>query len=517
MLDANPCSSSNSNKDDDNPDKNSPQDCNAERHSHPSSSSSSQLWRPSRKALYLVLGEIHNLQDASLQSSAVTDLERCLHAKRLLDSYNRDRRHLPIGNARTLPLNGNGNGTQGHGRTQTGSGRLETNGFTLLHHPSSLCQPHPDPHVLHHQWGQWEDDQRIIDVHYRELEDLILSSGIVPGATHAFANSFIRRQSAEDDHEDEHDNEDAEDHHQSPHTKFCHKFEPLFRESSTGRAPSTAAHNDFTSTYGHALLTSIQTGVPHTQTFGFDEAIRERTGSVSAAQDLLHNSSRLVVLNTWRSVTPGHAPLHRDPIVLCDRRTIPPHSVHVTTGTRRTDAGKKVPYLGPPPDPTVGPVKHVPSIQSDCFRAGVRGGGIDSIPSGEPGGGLDAYYGTYDEGHRWYYYPRLTREEVVVWVGYDSNPPSRDADADANWKVAGHPSLAGSTMHTSFVPHDVPPGSEGRRSIDIRVLVLVPIKHNGDKISKKDDKNGKDEKEDGKDADGKEQDFKTVTYRQSKL
>eukprot|EP00957_Ditylum_brightwellii_P000190 15633-Ditylum_brightwellii.AAC.1 len=72
-------------------------------------------------------------------------------------------------------------------------------------------------------------------------------------------------------------------------------------------------------------------------------------------------------------------------------------------------------------------------------------------------------------------------------------------------------------MHTSFVPPDVPPGSEGRRSIDIRVLVLVPIKHNGDKISKKDDKNGKDEKEDGKDADGKEQDFKTVTYRQSKL
>lgn len=413
-------------------------------------------WRPSHASLHLVLDELMGLPSV-YRKSVMADLKKCLQAKHLLraHSYNRDRHSVAIGNARTLLPN---------------SGSLSTNGFTLLHHPSSkLCEPHPD--------GQWEDDSQIINVYYRELESLILSSGIIPGAAHAFANSFIRRQSSpiSDILQNEFNKEDDE----TSSSSFYQALESLFRESSTGRSPSTAAHNDFTIGYGAALKRSIETGIPHTQTFGFEEAVRERilgseaTSTEVAAMMRMLGNSRLIVLNTWRSVTPGPRPLERDPIVLCDRRTMHPSSLHVTTGTRRADTGKKIPFAGPPPDPTIPPLEDVPSLQSDCFRAGRRGGGVNSIAGGRPGGGLDAYYAEYDQRHQWYYYPGMTREEVAVWVGYDSDPPSSE---EGEWQKAGHPSLAGSTMHTSFVPPNVSSGAQGRRSIDVRVLVLVPKK-----------------------------------------
>ncbi len=73
-----------------------------------------------------------------------------------------------------------------------------------------------------------------------------------------------------------------------------------------------------------------------------------------------------------------------------------------------------------------------------------------------PGRIGQTYAITYNSAHRWYWFPRLRREEALVFKVYDSL-----RDGVARW-----------TAHTAFDDPTSPPGARPRESIEIRTLAL---------------------------------------------
>jgi len=66
------------------------------------------------------------------------------------------------------------------------------------------------------------------------------------------------------------------------------------------------------------------------------------------------------------------------------------------------------------------------------------------------------YYLAHDPEQRWYYFPNMTRDEVVLLKCYDSR-----TDGTARW-----------TAHGAFDDPAAPPGAAPRESIEIRTLVF---------------------------------------------
>ena len=62
----------------------------------------------------------------------------------------------------------------------------------------------------------------------------------------------------------------------------------------------------------------------------------------------------------------------------------------------------------------------------------------------------------YNPQHRWYYFPRMRRDEALVFKVYDS---ARDGRARF-------------TAHTSFVDPESPTGAPPRQSIEARALAF---------------------------------------------
>ncbi|MBM3340703.1 MAG: methyltransferase [Betaproteobacteria bacterium] len=62
----------------------------------------------------------------------------------------------------------------------------------------------------------------------------------------------------------------------------------------------------------------------------------------------------------------------------------------------------------------------------------------------------------YNPKHRWYYFPKMTRDEAFVFKVYDSAKDGR----------------ARFTAHTSFVDPNTPPGAPPRQSIEMRALAF---------------------------------------------
>ena len=181
---------------------------------------------------------------------------------------------------------------------------------------------------------------------------------------------------------------------------------PLAKLMTGSRGPARAVHNDFTEAYGPGIINTIAAGgVPHTQTFGLTQAMLD--GGVT--QDEVR-SSRILVINTWRSVV--DTPLERMPLALIDRRTIPKTSLSTSL--------------------------------------------IGKIPSGQRRGGIEIFNAAHHDDHRWYYYPNMTRDELLIWKGYDST------------EVPARP-----PMHSAFDDPRTPENAAERKSVEVRVLCLL--------------------------------------------
>ena len=73
-----------------------------------------------------------------------------------------------------------------------------------------------------------------------------------------------------------------------------------------------------------------------------------------------------------------------------------------------------------------------------------------------PGRVGQTYRLKYNPKHRWFYFPRMTRDEAIVFKVYDSDTGGR----------------ARFTAHTSFDDPGTPPGAPPRQSIELRALAF---------------------------------------------
>lgn len=282
---------------------------------------------------------------------AVAEFEAALDAQRELNALTRYAAEMPIFNARLFK-----------------DANLDAAGFQLERHPSKV--------------SNWHDGNQVAELYYPEINALVKK---LTGATYTCSNNHLLRQSEPE---------------QGGHG-------PLAKLMAQSRGPVLTAHNDFAESYGEGLIRTVEhSGLPHTQTFGLTEPLIEDGIS---AQQLRH--SRLLVINTWRSV--GPEPLRRYPLAVADRRSVP--------------------------------------------HAGLRSNLIGKVPSGEPRGGIDVYSATYDPAHKWYHYPEMTPDEVLLWKGYDSAEVPMQAP-----------------LHTSFEDTSAPDNAAERLSIEVRVLCVLP-------------------------------------------
>lgn len=68
----------------------------------------------------------------------------------------------------------------------------------------------------------------------------------------------------------------------------------------------------------------------------------------------------------------------------------------------------------------------------------------------------ETYHISYSEEHRWYYFPRMTRDEVIVFKVFDTDP-----GAGVRF-----------TAHSAFTDPTSPPNANIRESIEMRALVF---------------------------------------------
>lgn len=217
---------------------------------------------------------------------------------------------------------------------------LELNGFELLDSPSALTD--------------FQDDQKVREIYYRELEALAIA--IMRGG-HAIV------------------------------------FDHLYRQrDATGQALSFGRD-------GHSAHVSAVGRVHNDYT---EQSGRRRRDLVLPDSP---SDAPFVILNFWRPV--HHAALDA-PLAVCDARSFP---------------------------------------KQDWVEADI----IYPQRTGE------IYLASYSAAHRWYYYPSMTPQEMLVFKTYDSrlNRPAR------------------MTAHCAFDDPTAPADALPRRSIEARCLVLL--------------------------------------------
>lgn len=112
--------------------------------------------------------------------------------------------------------------------------------------------------------------------------------------------------------------------------------------------------------------------------------------------------ARFAEFNIWR---PIRGPIHSVPLALCDARSVAPENLIV----------------------------------------------VDLVYPERTG---EIYHAVYSRNHRWFYFPDMTTDEVLIFKCYDSSTDGR----------------ARFTLHTAFDVPNSPPNAEARESIEVRVL-----------------------------------------------
>jgi len=149
----------------------------------------------------------------------------------------------------------------------------------------------------------------------------------------------------------------------------------------------------------HDRMPVPQVHVDRTDTWGAD---RVRELAPDEADSLL--GGRIQIINLWR---PIRGPVESMPLALCDARSVQP--------------------------------EHIVSVEMVFQEQS-----------------FETYRLIYDGAHRWYYFSRMTTDEIVLLKCYDSFVDGR----------------ARYTPHTAFSDPTTPPNAAPRESIEIQAIVL---------------------------------------------
>jgi len=180
--------------------------------------------------------------------------------------------------------------------------------------------------------------------------------------------------------------------------------------TNMARGPAHFVHNDFSNQLRSSYMEMIDKGEKTIIT----DPLAEGGLGISAEQ---LSRGRLVVLNYWRPLQTE--PLQRNPLAVLDSSTMQASQIVQFPHFMGPATGSFMKNFRCPTNPHV--------------NVGVRP----------------------DAAHKWYYFPGMTRSEVIVFKNYDSEKPQ-----------PGN----GVGMHTSFDDPRTPSAAPARESVEVRVL-----------------------------------------------
>ncbi len=151
--------------------------------------------------------------------------------------------------------------------------------------------------------------------------------------------------------------------------------------------------------------------LPHSDYTDRSAAQRLRDVFPDDADDRLNR--RFAIINVWRSMT---GPIEQWPVAVCDAR----------------------------------------SVNDDLMHQIVRSAPHRAEPSFEYNRASETRHASYDANHRWYYFPRMTRNEALLFKNYDTLQ-----DGTARY-----------ALHSAFEDPTSPPEPSARESIESRAFVF---------------------------------------------
>ncbi len=151
--------------------------------------------------------------------------------------------------------------------------------------------------------------------------------------------------------------------------------------------------------------------LPHSDYTDRSAAQRMRDVFPADADDRLRR--RFAIVNVWRSMT---GPIEQWPLAVCDARTVKDELMHTI-------------------------------VRSAPHRA---------EPSFEYSRSSETRHASYDADHRWYYFPRMTRNEALLFKNYDTC-----TDGTARY-----------ALHSAFEDPTGPPDPAPRESIESRAFLF---------------------------------------------
>jgi hypothetical protein len=186
------------------------------------------------------------------------------------------------------------------------------------------------------------------------------------------------------------------------------------------QGPALIVHGDYTLTSAPQRLRDL-TKPPRTNDT-LRGILQEGQALIRAEQaaSVLADKGRFAIINVWRNIAPE--PVYTNPMALCDAQTVRPEDLVVFEIQYQERIGEN-------------------------------------------------YFAKYSSGHRWYYYPQITRDEALLIKQWDSAGPmarSQGANADASDPQAP----CTFSFHTAFEDPATPPDAPDRWSIETRCFVL---------------------------------------------
>ena len=80
--------------------------------------------------------------------------------------------------------------------------------------------------------------------------------------------------------------------------------------------------------------------------------------------------------------------------------------------------------------------------------------------------------GGYSPNHRWYYFPRMTRDEAFLLKTYDSQGEMFKETQAPEYHPDEPPVPAAFAIHSAFADPSSPPGGPKRESVEVRTMVF---------------------------------------------
>jgi hypothetical protein len=184
--------------------------------------------------------------------------------------------------------------------------------------------------------------------------------------------------------------------------------------------PAHLVHGDYTLTSAPQRLRELAAAPGGNDTLRPFLPSGESLIAPALVERAVAGSSRFAIINVWRNI--ANTPVAVHPLALCDAQTVEPADLVVF----------EIHYAD---------------------RIG------------------ENYFARHAPRHRWYFYPALTRDEVILIKQWDSAGPlarSRGEHADAS----GPESPCTFSFHSAFHDPEAPPDAPDRWSIEVRCAVL---------------------------------------------